>query len=77
MGDVVAFPAFTTAPKPLPCPFCGGVDCDIYEDGETDVCIMCGDCGAQGPATRIGCRDEDDGDIDLEAEAVELWNKRK
>jgi hypothetical protein len=62
--------------EPLPCPFCGGVDYDLLQDGETDVCVMCDNCQAQGPATRIGCRDEDDGEIDLEFEAIELWNKR-
>lgn len=56
------------------CPFCGSDDCDLFEDGETDICILCGDCQAQGPATRVGCREEDE--CDLVEEAIALWNGR-
>lgn len=57
-----------------PCPFCGSRDApDIVEDGY-DVYAKCDACDAQGPPTRIGCRDEDD--IGLEREALELWNDR-
>jgi len=60
-----------------PCPFCGCRDApDIVEDG-SEVYAFCEDCLAQGPPTRIGCRDEDeDGPFDLEKEALELWNDR-
>ena len=65
----------------LPCPFCGGGEPELVSDGISapcDVWVQCVDCQAQGPATRVGCRDEeeDEEDIDLEAEAIELWNTR-
>jgi hypothetical protein len=63
-----------------PCPFCGSRDApDVVEDGD-DVYAQCESCLAQGPpTTRIGCREEDEdesSDLDLEREALELWNDR-
>jgi hypothetical protein len=57
------------------CPFCGSQACEVTELDETDVAVVCCDCQAQGPATRVGCRDDEA--IDLEAEAIGLWNERK
>jgi Lar family restriction alleviation protein len=70
-----------TQPRLKRCPFCGEQeDLDIAGLGNADpynVAVVCGSCQAEGPPTRIGCRDEDeDGPFDLEAEAVELWNER-
>lgn len=65
--------------KLSPCPFCGDRDeLETDDDGgsNVDVFVRCHGCGAQGPATRVGCRDDDDGEIDLESEAIELWNQR-
>jgi hypothetical protein len=54
-----------------PCPFCG------CRDAPDIVYAKCEGCDAQGPPTRVGCRDEDeDGPIDLEREALEFWNER-
>ena len=41
-----------------------------------DKSLVCNECGAQGPYATIGCRDPDEEDVDLEAEAVDAWNKR-
>ncbi len=38
--------------------------------------VQCPGCEAQGPCTRIGCREDEGDGFDLEAEAAELWNKR-
>jgi len=63
-----------------PCPFCGCRDApDIDEHPGGDVYAECQDCGAQGPPTRVGCRDDEEEDItteQLEREALELWNDR-
>ena len=63
-----------------PCPFCGQTpeDADVeMSEGETETWVTCPGCQAQGPINTIGCRDEEeDGVIDLEAEAIELWNRR-
>jgi hypothetical protein len=61
-----------------PCPFCGvsPADHDIVS-GETEAVVRCESCFAEGPLATLGCRGDEDGDIDLEAEAVELWNQRK
>lgn len=72
-SNVVAFPS---AARLLPCPFCGESDSEICDDEHGDVWAQCEMCGAQGPQTRVGCR-SDDQNIDLEAEAIELWNKRE
>lgn len=70
----------TDAPvEALPCPFCGDNDPDFEYSGEAqeDCWIQCQACLCQGPVATIGCRDEDEyGEIDLVAEATELWNKR-
>lgn len=62
-------------PENKPCPFCFGTDLDINEDEGGDVSVYCEECQAEGPATRVGCRDDEE-DIDLESEAWELWNNR-
>jgi Lar family restriction alleviation protein len=59
-----------------PCPFCGSTDLDPYGTEGTEAMVVCSDCLAQGPVATIGCRDPDEDEIDLDAEAVELWNKR-
>lgn len=65
------------------CPFCGSADVELDEDptttcGDTDVFVSCNECQAKGPPCRVGCRDEEeDGPIDLEAEATKFWNERK
>lgn len=58
-----------------PCPFCGCEETEIQETEGGDVYVECQDCQAQGPSTRVGCRD-DDQEIDLEKEATELWETR-
>lgn len=60
----------------MPCPFCGSIDLD-FSGGESDLTVQCQECLAEGPVATVGCRDDDDGEIDLEAEAVELWDKRR
>jgi hypothetical protein len=68
----------------LPCPFCGSssIDLDYAPDGDipqeesTDMWIHCEECFCSGPLATIGCRDEEDG-IDLESEAVVLWNSAR
>lgn len=69
--------------KLKPCPFCGepfdGAPEDYLSDDELgDVWMECVNCQARGPATRIGCRDDEceDGLIDINKEAVDMWNKR-
>ena len=59
-----------------PCPFCGERELELdYSRGEDDAFVTCENCFARGPVATLGCRDEDeDGPIDLEKEAVELWN---
>lgn len=60
-----------------PCPFCGSTDLDpAGGEEDTEHWVECTECGAQGPYTTIGCRDPDEDEIDLDAEAVALWNKR-
>jgi Lar family restriction alleviation protein len=60
-----------------PCPFCGSTDLDPSGgDQDAEHWIVCNACGAQGPYATIGCRDPDEEEVDLESEAVELWNKR-
>jgi Lar family restriction alleviation protein len=72
----------TDAVKLDPCPFCGSTDVELDENptttcGDADVYVLCQECQAQGPPCRVGCRDEEeDGPIDLEAEAAEFWNRR-
>lgn len=58
----------------LPCPFCGDDSPELMDVGADEFAVVCSCCGAQGPAARVGCRDEDD--IDLESEAETDWNKR-
>ncbi len=72
----------TEEPTPLrPCPFCGESSATPVDRGDGDelesVVIVCDVCLAEGPVATIGCRGDEDGDIDLEAEAIELWNQRK
>lgn len=65
-------------PKALPCPFCGEADPDFeYSSEALEECwIICQGCMAQGPVATVGCRDDEDGEIDLVDEATELWNRR-
>jgi Lar family restriction alleviation protein len=58
-----------------PCPFCGSTNLEPGGD-EEDRCVQCTDCGAKGPTATIGDRDQDDNEVDLDAEAIALWNKR-
>lgn len=59
-----------------PCAHCGSREPpEIQEHPCGDVYAECEECGACGPPTRIGCRDPEE-DIDLEREALELWNQR-
>jgi hypothetical protein len=64
----------------LPCPFCGDKDqletCVNDADDPSDCWVQCEGCFSQGPTATIGCRDDEEGDIDLEFEAFELWNER-
>lgn len=66
-----------------PCPFCGdkGAEIDDRGDMDGDVWVMCECCGACGPVSRIGCRDDEFEDLDeaaanakLELEAITMWN---
>lgn len=60
-----------------PCPFCGSRDApEVQEHPSGDVYAECQECFGCGPPTRIGCRDPEEEDIDLEREALELWNDR-
>ncbi len=66
-----------------PCPFCGGTAGlslvgDSDEPGqENEVHVACDSCCCTGPAAILGCREEEeDGPIDLDAEATYLWNDR-
>ncbi len=65
-------------PKLLPCPFCGEdqAEIEIEEDFQDYVYVVCPDCFAQGPRAFVGCRDPDEDEIDLEAEAIHDWNTR-
>lgn len=65
-----------------PCRFCGCDDPELEQEpaeacGDTYHWVECGECGARGPRTFYGCRDPREEAIDLEAEAVELWNPPK
>ncbi len=62
-------------PDLLPCPFCGESSASV-DDRSDDCLVTCDCCLAEGPLATIGCRDDDD-DLDLELEAVTLWNQRK
>ncbi len=62
-------------PDLLPCPFCGESEVSVVESGDSDCLVTCDCCLAEGPIATVGCRDDDD--IDLELEAVTLWNQRK
>lgn len=69
-------PANDAHPTPKPCPFCGCTDTDL-SGGDCDVSVQCCACLADGPVATVGCRsDEELEGVDLEAEAIELWNKR-
>ena len=60
-----------------PCPFCGSMDLDPSGGEEdTEHWIVCNDCGAQGPYATIGCRDDEEENVDLEEEARAAWNRR-
>jgi hypothetical protein len=60
------------------CPFCGSEDLEPeFSEHETECWIWCRGCLTLGPVATVGCRDDDDGPIDLEREAAELWNGRK
>lgn len=74
--NVINFP--TPSPpevKTTPCPFCGCAEVEL-SGGEDDVCMQCVGCFAEGPVATIGCRDPDEESVELEAEALELWNRR-
>lgn len=58
----------------LPCPFCGDQDPEVTETGDDEFAVVCACCGANGPTARVGCRDDDE--LDLETEAAADWNKR-
>lgn len=58
----------------LPCPFCGDPDPEVLETGDEEFAVVCNCCGGTGPTARVGCRDDDE--LDLEAEAATNWNKR-
>lgn len=60
-----------------PCPFCGSTELEPGgSEGDTEEWVQCTECGGQGPYATIGCRDPDEEEVDLEAEAVVEWNKR-
>ena len=63
------------------CPFCPPDESDpevVAQDLDYEAyLVQCHSCQCQGPLAFHGCRDpEEDGPIDLEAEAAEMWNKR-
>jgi transcription elongation factor Elf1 len=60
------------------CPFCNSDDIEPMMTDETDTeCVaICECCLAQGPVATLGCRDPEEEIVDLEREAIELWNKR-
>lgn len=71
-----------TAQALKPCPFCGDLEPLVegggydVEGGGYDVNVTCSGCFATGPTATIGCRDPDEEAINLEDEAVALWNQR-
>jgi hypothetical protein len=69
----------TVAHPPInPCPFCGdkGPELDDFDGPDhPEVFVHCGSCEATGPTARVGCRDEDEEEIDLTKEAIMMWNR--
>jgi len=64
-------------PGAEPCPFCGSSDLDFGATSDDSECwVECENCGTQGPYATVGCGDEDEDEVDLEADAVALWNER-
>lgn len=67
-----------------PCPFaaCGVPHEDspdlalCMNEDETECWVMCEDCLADGPVATFGCRDPDYQAVDIESEAIELWDNR-
>jgi hypothetical protein len=68
-----------------PCPFCGDKGPELEDDefdhsshasGPVEYWVKCGCCGARGPEARVGCRDDEEEEIDLELEAITMWNTR-
>lgn len=58
-----------------PCPFCASHDLSLLEGcDEIDALVHCEGCGANGPLAELNGRER--GDVDLEREAVDLWNER-
>lgn len=77
MGDLIQL-VKPTGLKINPCPFCGGTNCEVSaENCWTDHHVECEDCLCQGPSATLGCRDPEEDTIDLEAEAIQMWNDRK
>ena len=64
--------------EPLPCPFCGETALDFSGAADdSNCCVTCPQCLCEGPIVLMGFRVEDNDPVDLEAEAVELWNARR
>jgi len=59
------------APAILPCPFCGDTDPAIDEVDMDVWAVCCNECGTTGPTQ------DDKGQADVGAKAIELWNRRK
>lgn len=60
-----------------PCPFCGSEDlCALERADGCEAFVCCEGCCTNGPVASLGCRDPEEETVDLDAEAVELWNKR-
>lgn len=61
-------PPYAGIVKPRACPFCGFSMTEVVERTDRQhryLCVVCGDCGAQGPWA------------DHAASAITIWNKRE
>lgn len=57
-----------------PCPFCRSSDLSILEAvAGREAIVHCEGCGAEGPPA---IDDSDEGEQDMSAEAVRLWDQR-
>lgn len=66
--------------KTLPCPFCGGTECEISVDEDSQIFLYCLGCHAlvRGDEASSEDADQDRNGVNLEERnsVRELWNKR-